>query len=128
MDAILLVAVLRQPWQQPAGSERADDDATATHAMLVDENSKVLGVGRHQHPPTEVQIRFMAIRSDQQGNGLGGEILKYLELIAHKWQVDKITLQARENALNFYRRNGFKIVEKSHLLFGEIQHYKMVKN
>ena len=28
---------LRQPWGQPKGSERADDDASAIHAMLVDD-------------------------------------------------------------------------------------------
>jgi predicted GNAT family N-acyltransferase len=120
--------VLRQPWQQPAGSERANDDDTATHAMLIDENGQPLGVGRlHRHSSEEAQIRFMAIRPDQQGKGLGDLILKYLETIARQWQVKQLTLQARENALNFYRRNGFKEVEKSYLLFGEIQHYKMAK-
>lgn len=120
--------VLRQPWQQPKGSERATDDETATHAMLVDENGEALGVGRlHQHSPEEAQIRFMAIRPDQQGKGLGDIILKHLEAIARVWQVKLITLQARENALNFYRRNGFKVIEKGHLLFGEIQHFKMAK-
>ncbi|RDC64569.1 GNAT family N-acetyltransferase [Adhaeribacter pallidiroseus] len=121
--------VLRQPWQQPAGSERSPDDATATHALLVDESGKALGVGRlHQHAPEEAQIRFMAIRPDQQGKGLGNLILKHLEDIARQWQVKQLTLQARENALNFYRRNGYKEIEKSHVLFGEIQHYKMAKD
>lgn len=120
--------VLRQPWQQPVGSERADDDATATHAMLVAEAGEAAGVGRlHQQSPEEAQIRFMAIRPDQQGKGLGNLILKHLEAIAREWHVKQLTLQARENALNFYHRNGFKVIEKSHLLFGKIQHYKMVK-
>ncbi len=120
--------VLRQPWQQPLGSERATDDATATHAMLVDENNEAIGVARlHQQSPEEAQIRFMAIRPDKQGRGLGNLLLEHLEIIARSWQVKQLTLQARENALNFYRRNGYEVVEKSHLLFGEIQHYKMVK-
>jgi len=120
--------VLRMPWNQPFGSERAEDDSTATHALLVDDSGEAAGVGRlHQHSPEEAQIRFMAIRPDKQGKGLGDLILKYLEEIARQWQVKYITLQAREKALNFYHRNGFKVVEKSHLLFGEIQHYKMIK-
>ncbi len=120
--------VLRQPWQQPVGSEQAPDDDTATHAMLIDENGIALGVGRlHQNAPDEAQIRFMAIRPDQQGKGLGDVVLKHLENTARKWQVKQLTLHARENALNFYRRNGFKVIAKSHLLFGEIQHYKMAK-
>lgn len=120
--------VLRQPWQQPEGSERAEDDATATHALLIDEAGNAMGVGRlHLHSPDEAQIRFMAIRTDKQGQGLGDILLKHLEDIARQWHVKQLTLQARENALTFYRRNGFKVVEKSHLLFGEIQHYKMIK-
>jgi hypothetical protein len=38
-----------------------------------------------------------------------------------------MTLQAREKAIPFYERLGYKVVEKTHLLFGEIQHYKMRK-
>ncbi len=120
--------VLRQPWHQPRGSERVPDDDTATHAMLLNDEQEVVGVCRlHQVSATEAQIRFMAIRPDQQGQGLGNRLLDYFENIARQWGVTQITLQARENALNFYRRNGYVVVEKTNLLFGEIQHYKMVK-
>ncbi len=121
--------VLRQPWHQPRGSERVPDDDTATHAMLLNKEQEVIGVCRlHQVSATEAQIRFMAIRPDQQGQGLGNQLLDYLENIARQWGVTQITLQARENALNFYRRNGYVELEKTNLLFGEIQHYKMVKS
>ena len=74
--------VLRQPWQQPLGSERAEDDVTATHAMLINEEQEALGVGRlHQHSPEEAQIRFMAIQPDKQGLGLGNLLLQYFETI-----------------------------------------------
>ncbi len=120
--------VLRQPWRQPRGSERAPDDDTATHAMLLNEAQQVVGVCRlHRASAPEAQIRFMAIRADQQGQGLGHQLLTYLENIARQWGTQEITLQARENAVNFYRRNGYVVVEKTHLLFGEIQHYRMVK-
>jgi tRNA-dihydrouridine synthase len=39
----------------------------------------------------------------------------------------KIILHAREVALNFYTKLDYKLIEKSHLLFGEIQHYLMEK-
>lgn len=38
-----------------------------------------------------------------------------------------IVLNARENAIKFYEKNGYHIIEKSYLLFGKIQHYKMIK-
>ncbi|MBC5774255.1 GNAT family N-acetyltransferase [Pontibacter sp. KCTC 32443] len=119
---------LRQPWGQPEGSERADDDATATHAMLVDNAGEAIGVCRmHLQTPQEAQIRFMGIHENYQGKGLGKLLLDYLEDKARSMGATNIVLQAREKAVSFYERNGYKVVEKTHLLFGSIQHYKMEK-
>jgi ribosomal protein S18 acetylase RimI-like enzyme len=40
----------------------------------------------------------------------------------------KIILHAREVALGFYEKLGYQLVNKSHLLFDEIQHYLMEKS
>ena len=37
-------------------------------------------------------------------------------------------LNARENAVLFYKKLGYHITEKSNLLYGKIQHYRMKKN
>ena len=96
--------------------------------MLLDAHHAVIGVARlHQATSREAQIRFMAIRPEQQGQGYGDQLLTYLEQIARQWGVQEITLQAREQAVNFYRRNGYTLGEKTHVLFGEIQHYEMRK-
>ncbi|WP_299759052.1 GNAT family N-acetyltransferase [uncultured Pontibacter sp.] len=119
---------LRQPWGQPEGSERADDDATAIHALLVDNAGEAAGVCRlHLNTPQEGQLRFMGIRADQQGKQLGNLLLQYLEERARTLGAERLTLQARENAVNFYRRNGYEVLEKTYLLFGSIQHYLMAK-
>ncbi|MBF9251731.1 GNAT family N-acetyltransferase [Pontibacter sp. 172403-2] len=119
---------LREPWGQPKGSERVEDDATAVHAMLVDEAGQALGVCRlHLNTPQEGQIRFMGIRADQQGKGLGNLLLTYMNDRARQMGATTMVLHARDYAVNFYRRNGYEIVEESYLLFGTIQHYKMAK-
>jgi N-acetylglutamate synthase-like GNAT family acetyltransferase len=119
---------LRQPWGQPEGSERAADDATAIHAMLVDATGEAIGVCRmHLQTPQEAQIRFMGIHENYQGKGLGKLLLDYLEDKAQSMGATNMVLQAREKAVSFYERNGYKLVEKTHLLFGSIQHYKMEK-
>jgi len=120
--------VLRQPWHQPEGSERAPDDDLATHALLLDEDGQAVGVCRlHLHTPQEGQIRFMGIRPDKQGLRLGDRLLAYMEARAKEMGAGRMSLQARENAVNFYRRNGYEVVAKTHLLFGTIQHYLMAK-
>ena len=120
--------VLRAPWQQPRGSEKAPDDATATHALLLNDREEAIGVCRmHLQTPAEAQIRFMAIRPDYQGQGLGQKLLLYLEEKAREAGATFITLQARENAVKFYKKCNYIVLEKTHLLFDSIQHYKMQK-
>jgi N-acetylglutamate synthase-like GNAT family acetyltransferase len=119
---------LRQPWGQPEGSERVEDDAYATHAMLVNEGNEVIGVCRmHLSGPHEAQIRFMGIRKDMQGKQLGDKLMYYLEARAREKGASRMILHARENAVNFYLRNGYQVEEESYLLFGSIQHFKMAK-
>ena len=121
--------VLRNPWLQPKGSERDDGDKTSLHRMIIDEsNGKAVAVGRIQfNSIEEAQIRYMAVSDDYQGMGYGSEIVKVLGNIAREKGSQKIILQSRENALQFYKSNGYEIVKKTHLLFGEIQHWLMCK-
>ena len=121
--------VLRKPWFQPKGSERDDGDETSLHRMIIDEpNGKVVAVGRLQfNTIEEAQIRYMAVSDDYQGKGYGRTMVNALDNIAREKGSQKIILQSRENALQFYKNNGYEIVEKTHLLFGEIQHWLMKK-
>ena len=121
--------VLRKPWFQPKGSERDDGDETSLHRMIIDEpNGKAVAVGRLQfNSIEEAQIRYMAVSDDYQGMGYGSKIVKALDNIAREKGSRKIILQSRENAVKFYEKNGYKIIEKSYLLFDEIQHWLMEK-
>ena len=121
--------VLRKPWGQPSGSERDEREETSIHRMIIDNKTgNALAVGRLQFNSThEAQIRFMAVADDLQGKGLGSQIISALENIARGNGIQRIILSSRENALQFYKSNGYAIVEKTHLLFGEIQHWLMEK-
>lgn len=122
--------ILRAPWYQPKGSERADDDPDAIHAALY-ENGAIQAVGRiHLSSEDELQVRFMAANQASQGKGYGTLILKYLEEqgLEKYPAINQIVLQARDNAVEFYLRNGYEIVNPSFLLFNKIQHYLMRKS
>ena len=122
--------MLRKPWGQPIGSERDEEETTSIHRMIIDEKaSEVLAVGRLQfNSIDEAQIRYMAVVDEFQGQGLGSQIISALENVAkengNKWMI----LSARENAIQFYKNNGYKIVRKTHLLFDKIQHWLMQKD
>ncbi|WP_045687056.1 GNAT family N-acetyltransferase [Hymenobacter sp. AT01-02] len=123
--------VLRQPWGQPAGSEHADDDAapTTTHALLLSPEGHAMAVGRlHPASPTQGQVRFMAVAPHQQGQGLGRQVLTYLEAAARTQGLEEVVLHSRQNAVPFYQRLGYAVVAPSHILFGTIPHFLMRKS
>ena len=121
--------MLRKPWGQLPGSERDEEEETSIHRMIIDNKTgNALAVGRLQFNSThEAQIRFMAVADDLQGKGLGSQIISALENVARRKGIQRIILSAREKALQFYKNNSYEIIEKTHLLFGEIQHWLMSK-
>ena len=120
--------VLRKPWGQALGSERDGLEQESFHRMIIDENNKVLAVGRLEKTSQFCgQIRFMAVSPKAQGQGLGKIIINALELQAKKLGITDLTLNARENAMDFYQKLGYKSHGFSHLLFDEIKHFAMSK-
>jgi ribosomal protein S18 acetylase RimI-like enzyme len=120
--------ILREPWKQPRGSERNEGDATGMHFGLYDSN-QLLGILRLDSMEIGIsQIRFMAVETSNQGKGIGENLMLFAEEISKNRGDKKIILHAREIALGFYEKLGYQLIEKSHLLFGEIQHYLMEKN
>ncbi|MDH5612383.1 MAG: GNAT family N-acetyltransferase [Gammaproteobacteria bacterium] len=120
--------VLREPWNQPQGSEKDELENDSFHIMVCGENNNVIGVGRlHFNNKKEAQIRYMAVDPEYTNKGFGKLILGALEEKAEQEQCEVIVLDARENAIGFYEKNNYKLLKKNHLLFGTIQHYRMRK-
>lgn len=96
--------------------------------MAVDGNNEVLGVCRLQYnSATEAQLRFMGVKTDTQGSGIGKKLVSYMEEKAKQNGATSMILQARENAVEFYKKCGYTVREKSFLMWDEIQHYLMEK-
>lgn len=121
--------ILRQPWGQALGSERDSLEQESIHRMILDENEKVIAVGRlEKSSQFSGQIRFMAVSFAAQGQGLGQQIIEALEHQAQKLGITDITLNAREDAVGFYQKLGYSLQGFSHLLFDEIKHFVMSKD
>ena len=119
LDAIvdLRYAILRKPWNKPKETVTDNLEASSINAYI-QSNNKVIACGRLQNNGEGVgQIRYMAIDSDYQGQGFGKLILKSLEEEAKKIEMKKIELQARENAVEFYKACGYTLNEKSFFLW-----------
>jgi N-acetylglutamate synthase-like GNAT family acetyltransferase len=123
----LRFTILRAPWNQPLGSEVLADEMEAIHAMVI-ENDQIIGVARmHQSGDNQGQVRCVAVAAEAQGKGVGKAIMLHLEEKAKEMGMQEIVLEARENAVPFYKSMGYVIEKESYLLFGEIQHYRMKK-
>ena len=119
---------LRKPWQQPKGSEKDELENESFHIIACDENNKVVAVGRlHFNNEEEAQIRYMAVSPGHIEQGIGTLMLEALEEKSGLEHCRTIVLDARENAVGFYKKKGYELLEKSHLLFDSIQHYRMEK-
>jgi ribosomal protein S18 acetylase RimI-like enzyme len=120
--------ILRKPWSQPKGSEKNDNEDDCIHALAIDNSNNYLGCGRAEWiDSSTIQIRYMAVVVNAQGLGIGAKILTYLEAKLKQEGAEIAVLHAREAAISFYTKQGYVLKEKSHLLFGEIQHYLMEK-
>ena len=120
--------ILREPWRQTAETASDDLEATSVNAFITNDLGETIACGRLQENASKVgQIRFMAVVLSYQGKGLGKMIVSFLEEKASGLALLKIELQARENAVKFYKNCGYVVEEKSFLLWGQIQHFLMSK-
>ena len=124
----LRYAILRKPWDQPIETATDNLELQSVNAYVENETGDIIACGRLQENENKIgQIRFMAVSNNYQGKGLGKLIVNFLESEGRKIHLKKIELQARDNALEFYKNNGYTVKEKSFLLWGIIQHYLMEK-
>ncbi|MBM7037637.1 bifunctional GNAT family N-acetyltransferase/hotdog fold thioesterase [Vibrio ulleungensis] len=120
--------MLREPWQRPIGSERDEFDELSHHRMIVDSRGRPIAIGRlYITPQDEGQIRYMAVKNNRQGKGLGSLILVALESLARQEGAKRIVCNAREDAIAFYRGNGFEDQGGLQDERGFIRHQQMVK-
>ena len=121
--------MLRKPLHQPKGSERDAWDAMAHHQMVVDEQGKLVAVGRlYINADNEASIRFMAVHPEVQDKGLGTLIAMTLESVARQEGVKRVTCSAREDAVPFFAKLGF--VNQGEITTPQttpVRHFLMIK-
>ena len=119
--------ILRQPRNQPRGSERNEGDEIGLHFALY-ENEILKAIARLDiNDEKSAQVRFMAVETEIQRKGYGKQVMLAVESYCKSISISEIILHAREVAIPFYESLDYQLVEKSHLLFNEIQHHLMSK-
>jgi predicted GNAT family N-acyltransferase len=120
--------ILREPLNQPRGSERNDGDATGIHFALYDKGV-LKAIARLDQQDAEVfQVRFVAVEKAEQGAGYGRKIMEATEEKTKELSGQKIILHARDYAVDFYLKLNYTLIEPSYKLFDVLQHFLMEKN
>jgi len=122
--------ILRKPHGKLIGTERDEFEDKSYHLMITKSSNEILAAGRLHKIEKENcgQIRYMAVSENYQRRGLGKTILINLEKYAINNDINKIILHSRENAIDFYKKNGYEVIKKTHILYDSIQHWMMLKN
>jgi GNAT superfamily N-acetyltransferase len=120
--------ILRAPWNQPMTVDPDDGKSNVYPVLILDSNKEAVACGRiifmEDH---SAQIRSIAVSELYRGKGYGKVVMAALEDEAKNRGVTRLFLHARENAIPFYLSLDYEILEKTHLLFNEIQHFSMEK-
>ena len=120
--------ILREPWNQPPGSEKDEFEAAAIHLAAWDGSGRLLGIGRlHRAGENYGQVRYMAVDPTQRSHGIGKAILQELEVRAIEAGIQEIKLNSRQDAVQFYLKHGYQVLGRAHTLFGTIPHFEMWK-
>ncbi len=119
--------VLREPLNQPRGSEKNEGDQTGIHFALF-ENNNILAIARLDLTEDNVaQVRFVAVEFNLQNQGYGKKIMLATEAKSKELGVSRIILHARDYAVDFYLNLGYRLIEPSYKLFDVLQHFLMDK-
>jgi len=120
--------ILRAPHNQPKITEEDDAGNNDFPIMVCEVDGIPIGVGRaHILSEDEAQIRSISVEPEWEGKGIGTIVLKELEKIVTSKGAKRIIIHARNSAVEFYKKYGYKEVEPSYTLFDEIEHTLMEK-
>ncbi len=110
-----------------------DDDPETFHLGLFIDNEilAVVTYIKNKYPDlkgSQYQLRGMAVLKSYQKRGFGNLLIEKGEDILKQKNVDKVWCNAREIAVNFYKKNGFEIIGKPFVIPKIGLHYVMHKS
>ena len=91
------------------------------------DNFLIIGIGRiHIERVITARIRYMAVDGRYQRKGVGAAIIKQLFVWAEAQNANRCWLNARVDAVPFYKQQGFEIVKENETDLA-VQHFLMEK-
>jgi GNAT superfamily N-acetyltransferase len=123
--------VLRAGLPREAAMFAGDESAAALHVAAL-RGQKVVGcVTLHASQwegAAAWQLRGMAVAEEWRGNGIGRRLLQGIDaLLARSGQTLRLWCNAREEAVGFYGRMGWRVVSQRFVIETAGPHFKMTR-
>lgn len=122
--------ILRKPWNQPKGSEKDELDSNegGVYPFIALMNDEIVGTARfHRTNEHEGEIRFLAVKEEYRGQGIGKNLLDHLEWSAISLGIGHIKVDTRKNTQELFEKLNYKKVADGPTLFKKIEHSVMGK-
>ena len=120
--------ILRAPWSRPKHKIENEINDESIKLIACDENEEVVGTGRVRfNSQVEAEIKSMAIEENYRGKGIGSSIIFELERRVKERTAKTIIINSRESAVDFYKKHGYKVIEESYNIYGDLAHFRMLK-
>lgn len=119
-------AVLRKEFPNETHQFNGDFDQDTFHLGYFHGNN-LIGILTIMKKANVAQLRGMAVSEDFQGKGIGRMLIEKAEKIVTKDNISKIWMNAREKAVPFYEKLGYKIEGEIFIIKPIGFHYLMAK-
>lgn len=125
------VALRREVLRKPLGLEFTPEELQAEsaeiHLGLWQKDALMAVLSLRPISNTEIKMRQVAVKPENQKLGLGKSLVLFSETIAMDRGFRLMTLHARDTAVSFYLKLGYSIIGDPFKEVG-IEHRKMVKH
>jgi amino-acid N-acetyltransferase len=89
-----------------------EDISEATSLFVVEEDNSVIGTIALEYAGSEGLLRSLAVAEDHRQNGLGGELVSFIEAYAMRQGIQQLYLLTT-TAEKFFAKRGYLVVERT---------------
>ncbi|MFN8510464.1 MAG: GNAT family N-acetyltransferase [Deinococcaceae bacterium] len=119
--------ILREPLGLSFSQSDLEKDLNDLHFGTFDGTTLVACLTLTPEPDQTIKMRQVAVSEALQGQGVGGDLVRFAELEAKTLGFERMFCHARETAVSFYKKLGYAVVGKPFIEV-TLPHRKMEKS
>lgn len=113
-EYLQMVKLRNEILRQPLGLTLTPDELTKEKEDILigafDEDEMLACCMLTRESNHSLRLRQMAVQNNLQGKGIGASMMNFAELISRDKGYKKLIMHARETAVGFYEKLGYKVV------------------